>query len=294
MTGETGADWWWPSAWSGARGFWLAAVPVIRLHSPTMITSMTRSQRALLWLVATLAGPLGAQVTESPRTVAPGRVLVRMDGLKLSFDRADAAGNTHNVVAVASTTVRAGLSESVDLQVGFDFFLKETVKFRGARDSDSGLGDISLRTKWTFWRDEKAGAAAALLPYFRLPTGSSAVAGKAVEGGVIVPWAMDAGAGFKAGAMAQWDVVRNDADNGYDARWFVSGFAVRDLTSAFSVYGEATVEIPSTGLSHSAASIGAGVLWRYSKHLEFDYELQRGLGERASAWTHIWRVNWGW
>ncbi|MBI4622875.1 MAG: transporter [Verrucomicrobia bacterium] len=251
-------------------------------------------RHAWVGLAAWLPVSLPAQVTESPRTVAPGRVLVRIDGLKLTFDRADAAGNTYDAIGVASTTLRAGLTEMVDLQVGLDFFVKETVRFRGARDSDSGLGDVSFRTKWTFWRDDKSGAAAAVMPYVRFPTGSSAVGSKAVEGGVIVPWAMDAGAGFRAGAMFQWDVVRNDADNGYDAHWFVSGFAVRDLSQAFAVYGETTAEIPSTGFSNSAATMGAGVLWRFSKNLVFDYELQRGLGDRAPAWTHIWRANWEW
>jgi hypothetical protein len=186
------------------------------------------------------------------------------------------------------------LTESVDVQVGFDFYIRETLKFRGVRDSDSGLGDVSLRTKWTFWRDSKAGAAAAVMPYVRLPTGSSAVASKAAEGGVIVPWAMETGAGFKAGAMAQWDVVRNDADNGYDARWFLSGFAVRELTRTWAVYGEATAEFFSTGSSNSAATIGVGALWRFAQHLVFDYELQRGLNRRAPAWTHTWRMNWEW
>lgn len=241
-----------------------------------------------------LAGNLAAQVTESPRTTAPGRALVRMDGLKLSFGRADAAGNTYNAVGVAATTFRTGLTASVDLQVGLDFFLKETIKFRGARDSHSGLGDISFRTKWTFWRDDKAGAAAAVMPYVRLPTGSGGVGSKATEGGVIVPWAMETGAGVTAGAMAQWDVVRNDADNGYDARWYLSGFMQRDLTRAFSIYGESTLEFSSTGFSNWAGTVGAGVLWRYLKHLQFDYELQRGLNRRASDWTHIWRLNWEW
>lgn len=276
--------------------FYLAGHRHFRLHSHGMTTQLRRARPVLFQLLLTLAAVLrlSAQVTESPRTVAPGRALVRMDGLKLTFDRADAAGNTYDAVGVASTTLRAGLTPTVDLQLGFDFFIRETIKFRGARNSHSGLGDISFRTKWTFWSDDKRGAAAAVMPYLRFPTGSGGVGSKATEGGIIVPWAMDAGAGFKAGAMFQWDVVRNAADNGYDARWFVSGFAVRDLSRTFAVYGESTAELSSTGFSNSAATIGAGVLWRFAQHLVFDYELQRGLGNRAAAWTHIWRANWEW
>lgn len=255
---------------------------------------MTRVRRVFLFFVVATTVVLRAQVTESPQTVAPGRLLVRMDGLKLSFDRADAAGNTYNAIGVASTTVRAGLTDTVDLQIGADFFVKETIKFRGARNSHSGLGDLSFRTKWTFWRDEKAGAAAAVMPYVKLPTGSGGVGTDAIEGGVIVPWAMDTGAGVRAGAMFQWDVVRNDANNGYDARWYVSGFAQRELTQAFAVYAEATLEMTSAGFSNSAGTVGVGALWRITKSVRLDYELQRGLNDRAAAWTHIFRVDWEW
>jgi hypothetical protein len=257
-----------------------------------MIPSV-RFQHALVFWFFAIASALTAQVTESPQTVAPGRVLVRMDGLKLSFGRADAAGNTYTGMAVASTTVRAGLTSSVDLQVGFDLFLKETIKFRGARDSHSGLGDVSLRAKWTFWRDEQFGSAA-ILPYVKLPSGSSVVGTDAVEGGVIVPWATNAGAGVRAGAMFQWDVVRNDANNGYDACWYFSAFAQRDLPAGFGIYGETTFEVASTGFSSSAGTMGVGALWRLNKNFQFDYELQRGLGHRAAEWTHIWRANWEW
>jgi hypothetical protein len=249
--------------------------------------------RAFLLLLL-LAAPLTAQVTERPETVAPGKVLVRMDGLKLSYDREDAAGNLHSVVGLAATTVRTGLTSDVDLQLGLDLYLRETFTSRGRKDSDSGLGDVSFRLKWAIWRDEKSGQALAVLPYVRLPTGSSAVASKAIEGGIIVPWAMDAGAGVRAGAMLQWDAVRNDADNGYDARWLLTGFAERPLTGTISAYAEATAEARSTGLSDWAGTIGAGVLWRLSSRLQLDYEIQRGLNARASEWTHTWRANWEW
>lgn len=252
------------------------------------------SFRALATLVTLGFGPtLCAQVTETPQTVAPGRFLLRVDGLTLSMDRADAAGNTYSAVGVASSTLRTGLTQNLDLQVGFDLFIRETIKRSGARDSHSGLGDLSLRTKWTFWRDEKLGAAAAVMPYVRFPTGSGAIGSKDIEGGIIVPWAMDAGGGVTAGAMFQWDMIRNDADDGYDGRWYLSGFAQRDLTKNFALYAEATFDVRSTGFSDWAGMIGAGALWRFSDSLKFDYELLRGLNSRASKWTHIWRANWG-
>jgi hypothetical protein len=248
-----------------------------------------------LFAVATLTWiPLSAQVTESPLTTAPGKVLIRIDGIRVALDREDAAGNLHTATAVGSTTVRAGLTSDIDLQLGFDLFLRESFTSRGRTDHHSGLGAMSFRTKWTIWRDDKQGAALAVLPFVTLPTGSKGVTRKSAEGGIIVPWAMDAGAGFRTGAMFEWDMLRNDADNGYDARWLVTGFVERALTGTISIYGEGTMEARSTGIADWAGQIGTGVLWRMSSRLQLDYEIQRGLNRRAAEWTHTWRANWEW
>jgi hypothetical protein len=235
-----------------------------------------------------------AQVTETPQTVAPGKILVEMDGLRLSFDRGDEAEGTHSAVGILSTILSTGLTADLDLQVGVDVFLRESFTLRGRKDSTSGLGDVSLRAKWTFWRDSKTGQAVAVIPFARLPSGSSAVAGKAAGGGIIVPWAMNAGAGVIAGAMLHWDMVRSDADNGYDSHWLASAFAERALTSTIAVYGEAILASRSTSGSNWAGTIGAGARWRLNQRLELDYELQRGVNRAATDWTHTWRVNWEW
>lgn len=245
-------------------------------------------------LLAALGQPLGAQVTESPETVAPGRFLVEVDGLSVSMGRADQAGNTYTATAVASTLVSTGLTSSLDVQVGFDLFYHYKLKSRGGSDSTSGLGDMSFRTKWTFWRNAEWGAAAAVIPYVRLPTSRDGLGSDAVEGGIIVPWAMNLPAGVTAGAMASWDLVRNDADNGYDSHWLTSAYVARPLMFGITLYGEALLEANSTGWSDWAGQIGGGALWQWSEQLQFDYQLLRGLNSRASDWTHVFRVNWGW
>jgi hypothetical protein len=251
-----------------------------------------RSLALAVWLVL-LAGPTAAQVTETPQTIAPGRFHIKMDGLKLGFDRAEAAGNKYEALGVASTVVSAGLTSSIDLQLGFDLFLRETYEFRGHRDSHSGFGDLAFRTKWTFWRDPALGAAA-IIPYVKLPTNTGGVGKKAMEGGFILPFEFKLGEGASLGAMFQWDMVRNDDDNGYDAHWLVSSFVERHLTEAIAVYGEATIDAWSTGLSNWAGSIGGGVWWQLTKSTRLDYELLRGVNQRATDWTHVFRVNWDW
>jgi hypothetical protein len=248
---------------------------------------------ARLGLVLLAAIPLSAQVTETPYTVEPGRIRVEMDGLKLSHGRADAAGNTYDAIGVAQTVVSVGLTRSLDAQVGASLFLHESFDFGGRRDSRSGIGDVSLRMKWTFWRDEQR-SAAAIVPFVKLPTNSGGVGNDAVEGGFILPVEMHLGAGVRAGAMLRWDVARNDADNGYDARWLVSSFLERHLTETISFYGEAALEAASTGFSNWAGNLGIGTVWHLTTSLEVDVELLRGVGNRATDWTYVARLNWEW
>lgn len=241
-----------------------------------------------------LGAPLSAQITETPQTVAPGKVLFEVDGLTLKFDRADAAGNKVSAVGVASTVVTAGLTKSVDVQAGIDLFLRRSVEFQGRRDAHAGLGDLYFRTKWTFWRDPTQGAAIAVMPYIKIPSNSAKMGNDSIEGGVFLPWEMKNDSGVTAGAMLRWDMVRNDDDDGYDSHWHLTGCVRRDLTKRLAVYGEGMLSIFSAGLSRWEGSVGAGALFRLTSNLEFDYEIMRGLNRRATDWLHVFRVNWEW
>jgi len=226
--------------------------------------------------------------------VAPGSLRVEMDGLRLSLDREDGAGATYNALAVASTFVTAGLTESLDVQIGAALLRRERVVYRGRRDSSSGLGDLSMRMKWTVWRDARLGAALGLMPYVKIPSGTGAVGTDAVEGGIIVPWAAGLPGGVVSGAMFRWDLVRNDDENGYDSRWLATGYLQRHLTRALALYGEATLQAASTGASNTAGTVGVGALLQVTRRIQLDYELQRGLNRRAAEWTHVLRANWDW
>lgn len=261
-----------------------------------MTTPMARFRRAGWWMawVGLLGVAARAQVTETPRTIEPGHVLVRMDGIKLSLDRADAAGNTYSALGVASTVVSTGVATDVDVQLGFDLFYREKVQYRTRSESDSGLGDVSVRLKWRFWKDEEWGASAAVLPYVRMPTNRIGPGDRVSEFGVIVPWEMHPGGGFTAGAMARWDVVQNDARNGRDSHWGASAFARQELVLGFSLYAEADLALSSGGFSEWLGELGAGAQWRWSERVLLDYEVLKGLNARASDWTHVVRVNWEW
>ena len=256
---------------------------------------MTRRLPSTLLLCCTLclAGrPLSAQVTETPHTVAPGRVLLEVDGVRFTVGHAEADGGTVDALAVGSTLLTTGLTRSLDLQVGVDLFLRQSVSLNGRRDSDSGLGDVSFRTKWTFWRTDSGAAALAVIPYVRLPTSTAGLGSERVDGGLIFPWASEGPAGIVTGAMLHWDSA-STAD-GRRHRWSGAAFVRRDLFRLLSAYAEVTLDAQSGGWSAREGTLGAGALLRPWGGLEVDYQIQRGLNRRAPDWIHTLRFNWEW
>ncbi|MDP3073429.1 MAG: transporter [Opitutaceae bacterium] len=252
---------------------------------------MNRVILCLLGLGMATAG-LRAQVTETPETVAPGSFFLRMDAVTVGVNRDSTEPNRFTALGLASSILSIGMTQNVDVQIGAQFFVRETFQFRGARNSRSGWGDTSLRAKWRFWSDNALGASAAVIPYVKLPSKTTGVGNNHMEGGFIVPWAMKLALGSELGAMAQWELKRNDANNGYDSRWFASAFIRQHIIAGFGVYGETTLEANSAGLSRFVGSAGGGVTLDVSKHLQFDYGVSRGLGGRATDWVNVLRLRW--
>jgi hypothetical protein len=256
--------------------------------------SATTTRRPPSWLVpvalglSALAAP--AQVTERPDTVRPGHFLLEMDALSITTNLHDSAGGTYSAVAVAKTFITTGLTDSLDVQAGAEMFLSQKYERGGFTDRNTGLGDIYFRTKWTFWRDEHS--AVALMPYVRLPTSTGDVAKKGMEGGLIVPWATYFPGGGRLLAMGQWDYIRNDADNGYDAFWSASAALEQPLTSLLKVYGEVAVG-KSSGGAPWAGTLGGGVQVHLSKLYWWDFAIYRGLSRGAPEWNPVVRVKWG-
>ena len=90
--------------------------------------------------------------------------------------------------------------------------------------------------------------------------------------------------------MAQWELKRNDANNGYDSRVFASAFVRQALVAGFGAYGETTLQASSASSSSFVGTLGGGATYDFSKFLQFDYGLSRGLGGRATDWVNVLRL----
>jgi hypothetical protein len=197
-------------------------------------------------------------VTETTQTIEPGGILLRMDAFSLGIAPDTTAPNQYRALALGTSILSAGLSNTVDMELGTQFFLRDTFSRGGNDQTESGIGDVTLRPKWTFWRDPSSGQAAAIIPYVMLPTNSKAVGNDSLQYGVILPWSMDIAAGTKAAAMFEWDELRNVANTRYDTRWYGSAYLKWNLGSTLGAYAETTLSDSTAGSSTFAGTACLG------------------------------------
>lgn len=235
---------------------------------------------------------LRAQVTEVPQTIEPGHVLVRMDAISFGAQQDTAAPNQYQALALGTTILSAGITDTFDIEIGTQLYLRDTFTTAGAQHTDSGVGDFQARVKWTFWSNPSSGEAAAVIPYVIVPEGPSGVGSTAKGGGIIVPWSMDVVGGLKAGAMFEWDELRNQADTRYDTRWYGSAYAQFALLGKVSVYGESTLSVSTAGTSADSGTVGAGATLSLSGNFRWDYEVSRVIGPGRNQWNQDLRFTW--
>ncbi len=154
--------------------------------------------------------PLSADrpdATESPYTVDAGAFQLEMSFLEWST--ADAAGERLDSLALAPINFKIGITNSVDLQILINPYLHEELE---GGDDASGIGNLGLRWKQNLYGNDEGPFAIAILPFITFPTGDDDVASDEVEGGVILPVAIELPQGWGLGLQAEIDFIDDDGD----------------------------------------------------------------------------------
>jgi len=230
-----------------------------------------------------------AQMTETPVTVQPGHFLLEIDALSLSLDRN--GDDKYTAFGAGLVFLTTGVTRNWDVQVGAQLFLSQDYDREGVSERDSGVGDVYLRTKWHVYESATTWTSLALMPYIKIPT-NGGVGNDSVEGGLIIPWETRIWGDVEVAAMAQVDIQRNAADEGYDTHWYASAAASRQLTKQIGLYAEAAIG-KSSGGDDREGVLGGGATYALSENMWFDLAAYHGLASGASDWNYVLRFNLG-
>lgn len=185
----------------------------------------------------------------------------------------DRSAGTTTTTWAAATLLRAGLSDTLELQLGTDSWGQSRRHGSGGRVRESGGGDGSVALKWapalSGERLSLALKAGATLAWGQAPLGG---AGHDYDLGVTLAWAMPRDASLALYADRQW------GEDG--SGWLLSPSYGVALREDLGVYVEAGY---GTGAQYMRAA-GAGVTWMATPRLQLDVSFLRGLDARTTDW----------
>lgn len=215
--------------------------------------------------------PLSADrpdATESPYTVDAGAFQSEMS----FFEYATRDGAS--AWSVAPMNLKLGLTNDADIQLGLTPYLREDRDGAGAAE---GFGDIELRLKINLWGNDDGRLAIGFLPFMTFPAGADEVSAGGVEGGFIVPAALDLGDGWGLGGQVEFDFVRSDSGEGHEAVFAHTIAVSREVWGPVAAYAEWIGEIAIDAGDDYSPAIGLGATYALSADTQFDAGVIIGL-----------------
>ena len=208
----------------------------------------------------------------APCTVDKGHWQVEVDVADFTRDRS--AGATVETSLLASTNVKYGISDRLDLELNITPLQSQRAEGGGRA---SGLGDTIARAKFALIQGDTA---VSLLPYVKLPTARRDLGNGAVEEGLSVPVSVNLPGQLTLALTPEIDALKDAFGSGRHAAYQFAGGLSRPLTATFTGSVELwDAEILEPSGHASQASLDLGLAWMpvSQQTLQVDGGLNLGL-----------------
>lgn len=223
--------------------------------------------------------------TESPFTVDAGHFQLEMDLVNYAHDSesTDTGRVITQALAVAPMNWKVGLANSIDFQVVIQTYNRLRLQTPESETVQSGFGDIVNRLKINLWGNEGGPTALAVMPYVAWPTSQDDLGVPTVEGGIIVPLAIELPAEFGLGLMTQVDFLRSNSHR--VAAAFVNTITLgRPIYGDLSGYVEFFSEVPPDD-EPWVGTLDFGLTFALTDNLQLDGGLNIGVTRSAPDWN---------
>jgi len=226
--------------------------------------------------------------TESPYSVDAGHFQIEWDLFAFTRDRRnpDNDGTQVDTYSFAATNFKIGLLNNVDVQFIFEPHTIEKTRARNEdnvifRDTKQGFGDITTRVKINLWGNDGGKTAFAIMPFIKLPTNEEDLGNDNIEGGVILPLAVELPMGWGMGIMTEIDAVRNEEAKRYDAEFINTITFSHDIIGNLGGYVEFFSSVSSAKASLWVGTFDAGLTYGLTDNIQLDAGVNIGLTRSA-------------
>lgn len=219
--------------------------------------------------------------TESPFTVPAGRFQIELDFASITSDRD--TGFRTETLSIAPVNIKTGLDDRTDLQIVFEPYVQSKVAGRLPlrRERRHGVGDLVVRLKRNLWGNDGGATALAIMPFVKLPTSSNGFGNKSVEGGLIVPLAIEVSRRVGIGLMTEIDAVRSSRGGGYSASFINSATVAFELTGRLGLYTELFTEQLAERGADWTVTADAGLTYALADDVQLDGGVNLGVTDAA-------------
>ena len=236
----------------------------------------------------------GPGSTESPYTVDAGHFQVEMTLLAYTYDRESLNGVTQRIEEweIAPVLLKIGLLNQLDVQVLLEPYNVHYERKNGTGVTRRGYGDTTVRVKYIFWGNDGGRTAFAATPYVRFPTSQDGIGSRGVEGGVVLPLAVDLPRDFYLGVTTRFDAVRNEDRSGYHPEFVNSVEFGHDLFRNLYGYIEFFSDVSTERDSNWEATFDTGLIYNWTENVRLKLGLNIGVTRSADDWTAFSGVAW--
>ena len=219
--------------------------------------------------------------TESPFTVDAGHFQIEIDLLNYTYDRTE--HESVKTLAIAPVNFKVGLLNNVDLQVVAQTYNIQWTHDRDAntRTSASGFGDLLLRCKANLWGNDGGSIAFGVMPFVKLPTNQGDLGNRAVEGGIILPLAIQLPGAWDLGTMVELDHAQDSESSDYHEEVIESVTLSHALIGKVSGYVELFSNLSTERDADWIATFDFGFTYELWRNVQLDAGMNVGLTEAA-------------
>jgi outer membrane putative beta-barrel porin/alpha-amylase len=220
--------------------------------------------------------------TESPFTVDAGHVQIESDLFTATRDGATTDGSRVDAFSVGGINFKLGLLNNVDLQiVAVSYSRVRTEDAAGQVTRQSGFGDLTVRTKINVWGNDRGPTAFAVMPFVKFPTNEDELGNDAVEGGVILPLAIELPLDFSLGVMTEFDFNEDADGRGYHTDFVNTITLSRDLFVPLGGYVEFATLVSTDADSDWLGTIDVGLVYAVTENIQLDAGVNLGVTRAA-------------
>ena len=221
--------------------------------------------------------------TESPYTVDSGHFQIEADILSWTVDDWNLARRHDEEFSILAANIKVGLSRSTDLQLVLPSYMATRSRDHSgnAVEEHRGVGDLTTRLKINLWGNDGGPTAFAVMPFIKWPTASYGLGNDSVEGGLILPLAVELAGGWGLGLMTELDLNRNSGDSAHHLEWINSITINHKIAGKLDGYVELFTALSAEQNSAWLATVDLGLIYGVNDNLQLDAGVNIGATRSA-------------